>query len=90
MSYGLVLHPVALSCVLWPYPPSHGPVLQPVSMVLGWVHGGHRSLFCNVKQNVLTIWNSSADLPDPVEVVALAAVRDIPSTRTGGQDGVSS
>ena len=31
MSYGSVLCPMALSCVLWPCPVSYGPVLCPMS-----------------------------------------------------------
>ena len=41
------------------------------------------------KQLKYSIWNSSADLPDPAEVVAASAARTLPSTRAGGQDDVS-
>ena len=54
---------------------------------------------CCIKQWFLQIWNSPADPPDPADPldppdppdqVSGAAVRDLPSTRAGGQDDVSS
>ena len=35
MSYGLVISPGALSCILWPCPMSHGPIL--CTMALSYV-----------------------------------------------------
>ncbi len=42
---------------------------------------------------ICTIWNSSADPADPADPadqVSSATARDLPSTRAGGQDDVSS
>ena len=45
---------------------------------------------CCKKQWFLQIWNSPPDPPDPADQVSGAAVQDLPSTRAGGQDDVSS
>ena len=38
----------------------------------------------------LAFWNSSADPADPADQVSRTPPRDLPSTRAGGQDDVSS
>ena len=51
-----------------------------------------RAIFAVKTDIIFTIWNSSADLPDPAdpadpaEVVSRSAARTPPSTRAGGQD----
>ena len=52
----------------------------------------HNALKYRACQQNQSIWNSPdypADPADPVEVVAGAAARTLPSTRAGGQDDVS-
>ena len=56
-----------------------------------WVGPGVTEFtICCKKQWFLQIWNSPPDPADPADQVSGAAVRDLPSTRAGGQDDVSS
>ncbi len=55
-------------------------------MILNLLEGPYRKKHIN-SSCFLMIWNLPADLPDQV---SFATVRDLPSTRAGGQDDVSS
>ena len=58
--------------------------------------GAHQSPFRETVLYFLVFWNSSADPadptdpPDPADQVSRNPLRDLPSTRAGGQDDVSS
>ena len=58
-------------------------------MILSLLEGPFRKKYIN-SLCFLMIWNLPADQADQANQVSFATVRDLPSTRAGGQDDVSS
>ena len=58
-------------------------------MILSLLEGPFRKKYIN-SLCFLMIWNLPADLANQPDQVSFATVRDLPSTRAGGQDDVSS
>ena len=60
-----------------------------ILMILSLLEGPDRKKTIN-SCCFLMIWNLPADQADQADQVSFATVRDLPSTRAGGQDDVSS
>ncbi len=58
-------------------------------MILSLLEGPFRKKYIN-SLCFLMIWNLPPDPANPPDQVSFATVRDLPSTRAGGQDDVSS
>ena len=85
-SWGSCGSPLGLSwCIFWARPGPGG----------DWIGfgGGQSSQVWDPVSKKRAFWHSSpdpADPPDPADQVSSATARDLPSTRAGGQDDVSS